>query len=116
MSSTKITAGRALWELDRPLSDFPNRKSWEELGDDNRWRYETRALDILSTAEKLTNAMSGNDPAAGEKVEVEAIVPGKSDAFIDVRQRQKAEGGPRQPARTATCQGAIGGDDFGSNP
>ena len=52
-----MTAGRVLWDLDRPLSDFPNRKPWEDLDEPQRARYEARATDILSTAAKIMGAL-----------------------------------------------------------
>ena len=57
MSGGKTTAGNALWNLERPLSDFPNRKPWDDLKEDDRDRYEWRASGILFTAAKLMEAV-----------------------------------------------------------
>ena len=55
----QTTPGRALWELDRPLSDFPKRKPWEAFEPRERERYEMRAADILSTAAKIMEKARG---------------------------------------------------------
>lgn len=54
------TPGRALWELDRPLSDFPKRKPWEAFEPRERERYEIRATEILSTAAKIMEVVHGD--------------------------------------------------------
>jgi hypothetical protein len=48
-----MTQGKALWELDRPVADFPNRKPFEQLDERQQQRYEDRAFDIIVTANKI---------------------------------------------------------------
>jgi hypothetical protein len=51
------TAGEALFKLDRPLAEFPNRRPWAELTEHERFRYEQRASDILATADQIRIVM-----------------------------------------------------------
>lgn len=57
--NSKPTPGRALWEIELPLTDFPKRKPWESLDERERMRFEMKAADILSTAARLMTALYG---------------------------------------------------------
>ena len=52
----EATPGQTLFELDRPLSDFPNRPPWCDLPIQEQHRFERRARDVLVLAEKLRAA------------------------------------------------------------
>lgn len=57
-----MTPGQALWNLDRPLEDFPNRKPWEELDERQRQLYGDRAMTILNTVDAISKALAQVEP------------------------------------------------------